>query len=65
MFAVAQKKYSYIYDSDGMELHCLKKHIDVHCLDFLPFHYLLVSVVSCRCFMFYSNVLTCLGVCVF
>lgn len=45
MFAVAQKKYTYIYDKTGLELHCLKDHIEANKLDFLPYHYLLVSVV--------------------
>ena len=44
LFAVAQKKYTYIYDQSGMELHVLKDHIEANKLDFLPYHYLLVSV---------------------
>jgi len=35
---------SYIYDKDGVELHVLRKHIQPNVIDFLPYHFLLVSV---------------------
>ncbi len=44
-FAVAQKKYVFIYDRDGVEIHRLKAHIEPTCLEFLPYHWLLASVV--------------------
>ncbi|GAB5593450.1 putative U3 small nucleolar RNA-associated protein 7 [Umbelopsis nana] len=44
LLAAAQKKYVYIYDNTGLEVHRLKNHIEVNKLDFLPFHYLLASV---------------------
>ncbi|XDT41421.1 Trp-Asp (WD) repeats profile [Nakaseomyces glabratus] len=42
-FAVAQKKYTFIYDHEGVELHRLKQHIEARHLEFLPYHYLLAT----------------------
>ncbi|WVF72347.1 hypothetical protein IAT40_007162 [Kwoniella sp. CBS 6097] len=42
--AVAQKKYVFIYDQDGVELHKLKQHIDPTHMEYLPYHYLLSTV---------------------
>ncbi|KAJ2379159.1 putative U3 small nucleolar RNA-associated protein 7 [Coemansia sp. RSA 2607] len=43
LFAAAQKKYVYIYDHTGAEVHCLQKHVEPTALGFLPFHFLLAS----------------------
>ncbi|KAJ1608078.1 WD40 protein (part of U3 processesome) [Cryptosporidium canis] len=45
LFAVAQKKYIYIYDREGIEIHCIRDHVmSTYKLDFLPYHFLLCSV---------------------
>ncbi|GAB2294364.1 hypothetical protein Dimus_028572 [Dionaea muscipula] len=44
LFATAQKKYPYIYNMHGTELHCLKEHGAVSRLQFLKNHFLLASI---------------------
>lgn len=43
-FAAAQRKYAYIYDKKGTEIHCLREHTFPLKLEFLPHHFLIVSV---------------------
>jgi U3 small nucleolar RNA-associated protein 7 len=44
LFAVAQKKYVYMYDNKGTEIHCMRQHEAPYTLDYLPYHYLLNSI---------------------
>lgn len=44
LFAAAQRKYTYIYDNRGVEIHCMKNHERPYRLDYLPYHYLLTSI---------------------
>lgn len=42
--AVAQQKFTYIYDVQGTEVHRLEKHQQVQHLEYLPYHFLLASL---------------------
>ena len=44
MYAVAQADWTYVYDENGTQIHCLKRLYHTYELDFLPYHFLLVSV---------------------
>ncbi|XP_006645574.1 probable U3 small nucleolar RNA-associated protein 7 [Oryza brachyantha] len=46
LYAVAQKKYPYIYNRHGTEIHCLKEHGKSLKLQFLEKHFLLASINS-------------------
>ena len=43
MYAIAQTKYLHIYDSQGTELHCMRAYQRPRQLEYLPYHYLLVT----------------------
>lgn len=57
MFAAAQKKYIYIYDSSGAEAHCIRTITEPRKMEFLSYHFLL-STVSGNGLLSYHDITT-------
>ena len=58
MYAIAQNRFTYIYDEHGMELHRCKDFDKVQMIDYLQHHFLLtgcVSFISLLFFFFKKN----------
>ena len=45
-FALAQRKFVYIYNEYGREVHCINRNINPLQVDFLPYHFLLVTMTD-------------------
>lgn len=56
MMAIAQKKRVYIYDNAGIEIHCLRNHLHPNALEFLPYHFLLVTLDGKRGMLRYHDI---------
>eukprot|EP00758_Cryptobia_borreli_P002581 Tbor_TRINITY_DN3136_c0_g1::TRINITY_DN3136_c0_g1_i1::g.14738::m.14738/K14768/UTP7, WDR46; U3 small nucleolar RNA-associated protein 7 len=61
--AVAQKRYVYIYSSEGEEVHILSKMANMDRLEYLPKHMLLVGTSSTFSTMHYMDISTGQEVC--
>ena len=48
MIAVAQKRWTSVYDDEGMEIHCVKQMAGIVKLGYLKHHMLLTAFVSCE-----------------
>ena len=55
MYAVAQQQWTYIYDNQGVEVHCLKILDRSLHLEFLPYHFLLVATVNKDFLLFFMD----------
>lgn len=55
MFAVAQRRFTYVYDASGAEVYVLRKHVDPLALEFLPYHFLLASVGNSGWLKYYDT----------
>lgn len=53
--AVAQKNNVFIYNGDGVEVHCVREHSKVFKMEYLPYHYLLVTAATSS-FLKYQDV---------